>query len=93
MLGDYKFSNNDGKLKNSQGALGSAILSLTPPAWNSDGGLTFSSPIQYIELPNFIPSASDLTITTSVAFTFYIRIDSAPSSTTNIMSYYCTSVS
>jgi len=33
MLADYKL--NEGKLKNSQGALGSAILSSPPPTWNS----------------------------------------------------------
>ena len=93
MIGDYKLDDGSGKkLKNSQGTLGSAALSSSPPNWDSYGGITFTASDQYIELPNFIPSASDLTITSSVAFTFYIKIDTAPSTTSNIMSYYCTSV-
>ncbi len=93
MLGDYKLDDGSGKkLKNSQGSLGSATLSSSSPDWNSDGGVTFTASNQYIELPNFIPSASDLTITNSVAFTFYMKIDTAPSTTINLMTYYCTSV-
>ena len=93
MIADDKLDDGNGKnLKNSQGTLGSATLSMSPPNWNSDGGMTFTASNQYIELPNFIPSASDLAITTSVTFAFYIKIDTAPSVTTNVMSYYCTSV-
>jgi len=92
-LGDYKLDDGSGKkLKNSQGALGSAALSSSPPTWISDGGMTFTASDQYIELPNFIPSASDLIITASVAFTFYIKVDTKPSNYPNVMTYYCTSV-
>lgn len=89
MLADYQLNEGSGtSLSNSQGTLTSATLSASPPTWNSDGGLSFTSVSQYIQLPNFIPSASGLTITASLAFTFYIKIDTAPATTSNLISYY-----
>ena len=58
-----------------------------------DTGLQFNSNLnQYLEIPGFIPSGQDVLITTSISFHFYLKIDEAPATTANILSYYCHSV-
>jgi len=62
--------------------------------FKKDDGISFTSGSEYIELPGFIPSASDLTVSTSATFLFYLKMDSAPASGTsaNIISYKLSSV-
>ncbi len=103
MLGDYKL--NDQSLANSQGTLTAIslcnlaiffliviFLAASAPTWISETGLELTSKSQYIQLPGFIPSALDLTITASVAFAFYIKVDTTPSSADTILSYTSSTV-
>jgi len=65
------------------------FLAPTPPTWTSDdAGLEFTSASQYIKLPAFVPSSADQLISLSVAFTFYIKIDSAPTTDVTIFTYF-----
>ena len=65
------------------------FLATTPPTWTSDdAGLEFTSSSQHIQLPVFVPSSADQLISLSVAFTFYIKIDSTPTSDTTIFTYF-----
>jgi len=46
-------------------------------------------PDQYIQIPGFIPLGQDLSVTASIAFLFYLKIDQAPAPTTTatLLSY------
>jgi len=72
-------------------------FSMTVDGFNSlsvlkDSGLKFTSKAnQYIQIPGFIPAGQDLSVTTSIAFHFHLKIDQAPILMTTILSYYCNS--
>jgi len=93
LLADYKLEDGSGlSLENEQKSPGSladaSLSSSTSPTWASDGGLTFSfDPTKYILIPGFKASGQDMSVTVSVAFAFYIRIDQNPSSDGRILSY------
>jgi len=92
LIGDYKLNEGKGNtLKNSKGKLASSTLHATSPTWIPDGGIQFTSGSEYIDIPGFTPSASDLAVSSSVSFIFYLKIDSAPAvgTTANIISYTC----
>jgi len=55
--------------------------------------LTFDSKAdQYIQISDLIPAAQDISITISISFLLYLKLDEVPASTTRILSYYCDSV-
>ena len=47
---------------------------------------------QVFTLPNFSPAASDATIITSLAVTFYIKIDTPPTNLGELFYYWVSSV-
>ncbi len=53
-------------------------------------GLDFLDASQYIQLPGFLPSASDLTVISSLGIALYIRIDEIPPAYGYIFYYECT---
>ena len=67
-------------------------LVISAPAWNSETGLEFTGPNQHIQLPGFLPSNSDLTVTTSLGFSLYLTIDTVPTSEPYIFYYWCSQV-